>query len=49
MDNKSYDQLLVMQATFEANKQDFDEIMKKLTQDLTGMIASMMDQIKTLK
>ena len=49
MDNKSDYQLLLMQATFESNKQDSDENMKKLTTDLTGMIASMMDQIKFSK
>ena len=38
-----------MQATIESNKQDSDDKMKKLTSDLTGMIASMMDQIKMSK
>ena len=38
-----------MQATIEPNKQDSDEKTKKLTEDLTGMITSMMDQIKILK
>ena len=49
MDNKSDYQLLIMQATVESNKQDYDEKIKKLTADLTGMIASMMGQIKTSK
>ena len=46
IDDKSYDHFLFMQATFESNKQYSDEKMKKLTQFLTGMITSMMDQIK---
>ena len=49
MDNNSDYQLLIMQATIESNKQDYDEKMKKLTTDLTGMIASMMYQIKMFK
>ena len=43
MDNKSYDKLLIMQDKIEAKNQDYNEKMKKLTVDLTGMIASMMD------
>ena len=46
MDNKSDDQLLIVQATIESNKQDSDEKMKKLIEYLKGMIASMIDQIK---
>ena len=38
-----------MQDTIESNKQDYDEKMKKLASDLTGMIASMMDQINIYK
>ena len=49
MDNKSYDQLLTMQATIEASRQDYDEKMKKLTEYLTAIIASMMGQIKMSK
>ena len=49
MDNKSYDQLLTMKATIESNSQYYDEKMKKLTEDLTPMIASMMDQMKIPK
>ena len=49
MDNKSYDQLLTMQATIEASRQDYDDKMKNLKQDLTGMISSMMDQIEISK
>ena len=48
MDNKSYYQLLIMQATIEANRQDSDKKTKKLTEYLTSMITSMMDQIKML-
>ena len=49
MDNKSDDQLLMMQARIEGNNQDSDEKMKNLTQYFTGMIASIMDQIKISK
>ena len=49
MDNKSDDQLLIMQATIEASRQDSDMKMKKLTEDITATIASMMDQIKNSK
>ena len=45
MDNKSDDQLLIMQATIESKRLDSDNKIKKLTEYLTGMIASMMDQI----
>ena len=38
-----------MQSKIESNKKDYDEKMKNLTQDLTGMIASVMDHIKMLK
>ena len=33
----------------KANKQDYDDKMKKLAADFTGIIASMMDQIKISK
>ena len=46
MDNKSYGQLLIMQATVDANRQDSDDKTKKLTEDLTAIIASMLFQIK---
>ena len=49
MDNKSDEQLLIMQATNESKNQDLDEKTKKPKQDLTGMIASMMDQTKISK
>ena len=39
MDNKSNYQLLIMQATIEANRQDYDKKTKNLTEDLTAMIA----------
>ena len=45
MDNKSDNQLLIMQATIEPNKQDYCDKMKNLTAYLTGMITSMMDHI----
>ena len=46
MDNKSYEQILIMQATIESNRQDYDEKMKNTTEDLTGMITSTTEQIK---
>ena len=49
MYNKSYDQLLIMQATIDSTRQDSDEKKKDLTEDLTEIIASMMDQIKISK
>ena len=45
MDRNSDEQLLVMQATIDSNRQDYDKKMKKLTADLTSMIKSIMDQI----
>ena len=38
-----------MKATIGANRQDYDEKMMKLTEELTAMITSMMDQIDILK
>ena len=49
INNKSDGQLLVFQAIIYCNRQDSDEKMKKLTEDLTEMITSMMDRIKILK
>ena len=49
MYNKSDDQLLFIQDMIESNSQDYDEKMKKLTEDLTPMIASMMEQNKISK
>ena len=49
MYNKSDDHLLIMQDIIEANRQDSDEKMKKITEHLTAIIASMMDQIKIYK
>ena len=46
MDNKSDDKLLIIQATIETNRQYSDEKTNNLTEDLTAMITSMMDQIK---
>ena len=45
MDNISYEKLLIMQATIESNRQESDEKMKNLTEDLIAMITSMLDQI----
>ena len=42
MGNNSDDQLLIPKSTIESNKQYSDDKMKKLTQDPTRMIASMM-------
>ena len=49
MDNNSDYQLLIMQAIIESNNQYSDDKIKKLTADLTGIIGSMMDQIKISK
>ena len=49
MDNKSYDQLLIMQSMIDTNRKNSDEKIKKLTEYPTAMITSMMDQIKMLK
>ena len=49
MDNKSYFQLIIIQATSEANRQDYDDKMKNLTEYLTAMITLTMDQIKFSK
>ena len=38
-----------MQATTDSNRQDYGEKIKKLTEDLTAMFTSMMDQIKISK
>ena len=38
-----------MQATNDANRQDSTEKMKNLTEDLTAIIASIMDQMKISK
>ena len=46
MDNNSYEQLIIMQATIDSNRKDSDEKTKKLTEDLTVIIKSMMDQLK---
>ena len=49
MDNKSDYQLLIMTAMIETNRQDYEEKMKNLTEDLTEIIASTMDKIKISK
>ena len=49
MNNKSDYQLLVMQAIIDAHRQYSDKKMKKQTEYLTSMIASIMDQIKISK
>ena len=49
MNDHSDDQLLLMQATIDYNRQAYDEKMKKLIEDLIAMSASIMDQIKILK
>ena len=49
MDNKSYEQLLIIQATIDSNMQDCYEKMKNLTADVTAMITSIMDHIKISK
>ena len=49
MDDKSDDQILIMEVKFEFNRQYSDEKTKKLTEDLILMIISMIDQIKMSK
>ena len=49
MDNNLDDQLLIMEANIEAKRQDSDDKMKNLTEDLTAMITSIMGQIKVSK
>ena len=44
-EKNSDERLLIVQATIESNRQDSDEKMKKLTEDLKGRITSMMDKI----
>ena len=39
MDKKLDDQLLIMQSKIDDNSQDYDEKTKKLSEDLTAMIA----------
>ena len=46
IDNNSDDQLLIIQATTEANKQYYDEKIKDIIEDLIETITSMMYQIK---
>ena len=40
MDNKPDKQFLIIQATIEANNQELDDKMKKLTEDLKAIITS---------
>ena len=47
--HKSDDQLLIMQDIIESKMQDYYEKMKKLTEDLTAIITSIMDQINISK
>ena len=56
MDNQSYEQFIIMQATIESNKQeikinkqDSDEKMTKFIEDFKAILGSITDQIKTLK
>ena len=49
MNNKSDDQLFIMEDNIDANRQYYDEKKKKITADLTVMIASVMDKIEISK
>ena len=49
IDNKSDDQLLIIKATIEPNMQDSEERTNNITEYLTEIITSTMDQIKMLK
>ena len=46
MDHRSDAQLLIMQATNEANKQDSDEKIKNFKEDLIEIITSVIYKIK---
>ena len=46
MDNKSDEQLLIIQAIIDANSQDYDDKMNKLIEYLTSIITSIMNQIR---
>ena len=49
MDNKTNDKLLIMQATIDANRKEYDDKMNKQKSKLdklTELVKSMMDQIK---
>ena len=49
MDNKSDYQLLIIKTNIESKKKDYDKKTSNTTQDLTGIITSVMDQIKISK
>ena len=49
MENKSDEQLTIIQATSEAKKQVSDEKMTKLTEEFKRMIAAITDLINNLK
>ena len=49
MDKNSDDQLLIIQSKTESNSQYYYDKMKKLTEDLTATITSIMDQIQISK
>ena len=44
MDNKSYEQFLIIQATVETNKQDNDEKLTNIIENLKFLTVFMMDQ-----
>ena len=49
MDNKSDEQLIIMQATIDTNRQDYDEKMKKQDNkiySITALIGKIMDKIR---
>ena len=53
MDNKSDEQLIIINYTIEANRKDYDKKRKNPTEEfkimITSTITSMMDQIKILE
>ena len=49
MDNNSDHQLLIVQATIEANRKYYDDKIKNITEDLIEIITSIVDQIKFYK
>ena len=49
MDERSDEQILIMKSIIESTRQDSDDEMKNLTEDLIAMTASIMDRIKSSK
>ena len=48
MDNKSDDQLFIIQATIKSKSQDFDDKVGNIKEEIIAMITSMMNQLKII-